>query len=72
MISRRSLVSSAAVGAATLAASLSLTAIPTLADNGNGNNNNNNGDGHGNNAKLRRRRERRDDRVARRRDRRRG
>ena len=49
MVSRRSLLSSAAFSAATLAAGLSLTALPALANNGPGGNqgNNNNGDGDG-------------------------
>ena len=67
MISRRTLLSTASLGAA-LVAGAALIPLPALADNGNGNGN---GNDHGNDPVLRRRRERRHDRKQRRRDRRR-
>ncbi|MGH2615268.1 MAG: hypothetical protein ACRDJC_08520 [Thermomicrobiales bacterium] len=62
MITRRIVLSRAALGAAALVSSVGLTSLPALAENGNGN---------GNDPLLRRRRERRRDRKERRRERRR-
>jgi hypothetical protein len=62
MITRRTVLSHAALGAAALVSSVGLTRRPALAENGNG---------HGNDPVLRRRRERRRERKERRRQRRR-
>ena len=62
MITRRNVLSRAAIGAAAVVSSFGLTQIPTIAANGNGN---------GGDPVLQRRRERRRNRKERRRDRRR-